>query len=83
MSRVLTSSIWSNISIISLDGIVGVKVLQVVHLRIPKLLSGFNKGVLCPPARVSALGDIDRTIETMSIFVSFAMVVFELSNSQR
>jgi hypothetical protein len=83
VSRVLTSSVWSNIAIITLDGIVGVKVLKVVHLRVSELLGRFNKGIFCTPARVSALGDIDRTIETVSIFVTFAVVGLELSSNQR
>lgn len=78
MRRILTSPIWSNITVISLYGIVGVEVLQILRLRVSKLRCRFDEGVFCAVADMAALGNIDGTIEAVSVLIPFAMIGFEL-----
>ena len=82
MSSVLPSSVEADITIIALYGIVLVKVLQVVRLGISQLRRCFDEGVFGAAACVGALGDIDGTIEAMSVLVALAMVCLELQRNQ-
>ena len=83
MGSVLTSSVWSNIAIVTLDGIVGVEILEIRCLWISKLRSRFDKRVFGTAARVGAFGDVNGTIEAVSLSVAFAMVRLKLSRSKR
>jgi hypothetical protein len=59
MSRILASSVWPNVAIVPLDGIVGVEVLEIIRLRISELFGCFDKCVFSAGARVGALRDMD------------------------
>lgn len=78
MSGVLPPSIEPDITIITLNGIVLIEILQIVRLGISQLGRCFDKGIFGAAARVSAFGDVDRTVEAMAVFVPLTVVCLEL-----
>lgn len=78
MSGVLPPSIEPDITIITLNGIILIEILQIVRLRVSQLGRCFDEGVFGAAARVSAFGDVDRTVEAMAVFVPLPVVCLEL-----
>jgi hypothetical protein len=78
MRSILTSPIWPNVTVIPLYGIVGIEVLQILRLGVSELRCRFDEGVFCTVTDVGALGNIDGTIEAVSVLITFAMIGLEL-----
>lgn len=82
MGSILTASVWSNVPVIALYGIIGVEVLQILRLRVTELGSRFDEGVFSAAAGVSTFGYVDRAIVAMSIFVALAMIGLKLRGNE-